>query len=256
MAIRKRARENYREQKFAKNVEEGGIARTLAGGIRWDKTPGIGKFAGATAAADKALTRTALGAADKIEAEEIEFERLEVAGAIRLNSRDIKNADGSVKMTGAEAGVAHGQMMLDKALADNDHVKANALIQTLHGMGEAGTSAVTKSLASGAGSVETREKARSFIKQKLTDMKEKDQRLNMWAEGNDQALNSDFGGHMGSLTDQQKASQSYDSLEQAIKQNSLSADKAREILDNENITIKPGQERLLVTLAGRKSRKG
>lgn len=258
MAIRKRARENYRDQKFSESVEKGGFARTLAGGIRWDKVPGVGKYAGATSAADKALTRTALGAADKIEAEEIDHARLEVAKAIRDRSRDYTktNADGSTSVvSGATAGIEHGQAMLQQALNDNDHVKASAIMQTLHGMGEAGTTAVTSALATGAGNAETRESARSFIKNRLTDMKERDQRLNMWAEGNDGALETGFADHMGSLTDQQKASQSAASLEQAIKNKALDAAKAREILDNENISIKPVQERLLVQLAGRTSRK-
>lgn len=242
MAIRKQARENYRARKFAENVEKGGIGKLLAGGIRYDKVPGIGKFAGATAAASKSLARSALVTADEAESKDVDAEHLE------LMSRARKVADseegmmipdgkgGQRQVTGEEASIAFLQQELGSSLAKGDTVRAKAAYRRLNETSESGADAAFSTLQANAASMsdDTHQSMQNFLK--TINLKGRDNRANTYANGGKSgraALASGYTAHLDprNLDDTEIAGQTYGAMLQGIEQ--LSADDAQRILDKE-----------------------
>lgn len=129
MAIRKQARANYRDQKFAEDVEAGGVAGLMARGV-----PGLNKMTNAGKYADRALSRSALGATEKADTEDVSAEKtsmlvkrltlpqlqIELQNAILKGDSVKARAAQSILVSSGEAGkVAHDSAMrsLDTTLA-------------------------------------------------------------------------------------------------------------------------------------------
>ena len=125
-AIRKQARENYRSQKFAERVGEGGLAALMAKGL---PTKGAGAYA------NKTLARTSLIQADKADTDDVQAEKasmlvkrlslpqleVELKNAILKGDSVKARAAQSILVSSGEAGkVAH-----DRALRDLDTTLAS-----------------------------------------------------------------------------------------------------------------------------------
>jgi hypothetical protein len=246
MAIRKQARANYRDTKFASDLESGGPASLLARGLRLNKIPRVGKYAKASEHADEALSRTAQATANKADSDDVSAATSEIAKM----ARQAAYAPGA-KGDGRESYIV-ARRELERSLSSGDHVRARASFDALRDMGEQGLDeaqdAISAARASGNLNAETDGLMRRHIH--AAGIKGADNRLNMYADGNTAALTS--GDHVGSLTDEQFASQTMRSLLDAANAGKISKPDADRILgaaDQGNIQIKNGQRAVLQAIS-------
>lgn len=125
IANRKAGRENYRDQKYAEDLEKGGLTGLMARGI-----PGVNKWTAAGRYADRALSRSALGATEKADSEDVKAEKASMMiKRLTLKQLEAELVDATIRGDSVKARAAQsilmtsgepGKMAHDRALKELD----------------------------------------------------------------------------------------------------------------------------------------
>jgi hypothetical protein len=230
LGIRRQAKENYRSKKFAEGVsKQGSLANILA------KEPGI---LPSQRAANKAVDRTAIAAADKADGEE-------VAAAEALFRTRIKNPSDVIGSAGTE---------LEDAVVKGDDVRARAAQNVLLKSGGKGLDqlhkSLTKSFGTGPDAVNKNSPVGESIRTALNaaGLKSKNNALASWAyDKSNIEETTDSRATYGGLSDIELAGHGKASLEKAYYSRALTPERAKQMLGSESAVAAMGQdERLFV----------
>ena len=174
---------------------------------------------------------------------------------------DLKNQLNSESVAAQASGTASDVFLakqFSSAIEAGDSVRARAAYSALMDQGQGGVDAAQKVLAqaeaaqnfNSASGQATKKDIQEHILNKHADVKGTDARVMGWASSGDMSTD---GSHIESLNDGQVATQTYQSLKQAIDNGKLSPQAAARILSNPNAAnnMKMKQRGLLEGLAGR-----
>jgi len=230
--LRRQAKQQYRDRRFAERLNSGGVTKTLAGGIA-GALPGRFQTRGVKYQQD-AMNRSAFGAATKADREDIAFAEQQLSAAAYQHPQ------------GTEAYLKNE---LDSAIKSGDKVKARAAFSALSKQGEGGVEAARAAIAgnndflnSDAGT-DVRQSLQQHISENHSDLKGKDSRITNWAgnteagaDGSDKRGSSIQDVSYGGLTDAQIAGQTKASLSHARATGHLSDDDVNRILTNPDVS--------------------
>lgn len=230
-AVRKNARQNYKDRKFAQNVVDGGVSGRVAG-----VAAGGAGLTKSQKYAQQSLERSAISVADKARSEDIN-----TAAALMLE----QHSDPATQI-GAVAGE------LSSAIEKGDTTKARAAQSILLNSGGAGLDTLHKTLSTSMATPKTRNSTTGVSLRNALNgagLKGKDNALAKWAytqDGQDasgapidtsiDAVESEAGTYSG-LSSTELGGQRLRVLESAMKANpkAITADQAKAVLDSPNV---------------------
>lgn len=250
MATRKQKRSEFHDQRFAENLEKGGVTGLMARGI-----PGLNKITKAGRYANKALSRSALGATEKADDDDLKFQKVAISRA----ASEIQRGPG-----GREAGIEYARQQLATSIQNKDSVGARAAFDYLKSTGQMGLEAASSTIAQNRnGDAGTMTSLARHIDVNHGDVKASDNRLKNWASGDAKALDAHtdkdangkiiygtgvVGNHLNGLTDAEIGSQTAESLASG----NITAAQATAILNNTQLlgSLKPGAKDVLINHFG------
>jgi len=226
--LRRQAKQQYRDRRFAERLNNGGVTGVLAGGAtgilpRRLQTKGVQYQQGA-------LSRSATGTAIKADREDVAFAEQQLAAASYQHPE------------GAEAYLTQ---QFHNAVQSGDQVKARAALSALSKQGEGGVEAARSVIASNNGTMgdTMRQSLQQHINENHSDLKGKDSRITNWAGNSESGADADTSRgatiqdvDYGGLTDAQIAGQTKSSLSHARATGHLNDDDVDRILTNPDVS--------------------